>query len=120
MGAWTLEAVTQVQDAFTLADEHEPFDRAGHFFTHAGKVICAANDLRGMRSPLAQSGVRAGQMYTPQLLDLLSSGRTDEAAARSMGVGLRTYRRRVAELMSALGATSRFQAGTRAREAGLL
>lgn len=91
--------MTQVQDAFTLADEHELFGRAGHFFTHAGKVICAANDLRGMRSPLAQSGVRAGQMYTPQLLDLLSSGCT--------------------ELMSAFGATSRFQAGTRAREAGL-
>lgn len=58
--------------------------------------------------------------HTPQLLDLLSSGCTDEAAARAMGVGLRTYRRRVAELMSVLGATSRFQAGTRAREAGLL
>ena len=57
--------------------------------------------------------------YTPQLLSLLSSGSTDEKAAREMGVGLRTYRRRVAELMEVLGATSRFQAGVLAREAGL-
>jgi hypothetical protein len=33
---------------------------------------------------------------------------------------VRTYRRRVAELMSALGAESRFQAGVRARELGLV
>ncbi|MDT8909927.1 DNA-binding response regulator [Amycolatopsis sp. PS_44_ISF1] len=60
------------------------------------------------------------RQLTPQLLDLLASGCTDESAARTMNVGLRTYRRRVAELMAALGATSRFQAGARAREAGLL
>ncbi|WP_020662960.1 response regulator transcription factor [Amycolatopsis benzoatilytica] len=60
------------------------------------------------------------RQYTPQLLHLLSSGSTDEKAAREMGVGLRTYRRRVAELMEVLGATSRFQAGALARDAGLL
>ncbi|MFD9895649.1 DNA-binding response regulator [Amycolatopsis sp. NPDC059027] len=56
----------------------------------------------------------------PRILELLSSGCKDETAARTLGVGLRTYRRWVAELMTALGATSRFQAGARAREAGLL
>ncbi|WP_370946261.1 DNA-binding response regulator [Amycolatopsis sp. cg5] len=56
----------------------------------------------------------------PQILDLLSSGCKDETAARTLGLGLRTYRRRVAELMDALGATSRFQAGARAREVGIL
>ncbi|WP_344862128.1 DNA-binding response regulator [Amycolatopsis ultiminotia] len=60
------------------------------------------------------------RQYTPQLIELLASGCTDEKAAREMGVGLRTYRRRVAELMSVLGASSRFQAGARAREAGLV
>ncbi|HWD01122.1 MAG TPA: DNA-binding response regulator [Amycolatopsis sp.] len=60
------------------------------------------------------------RQHTPRLLDLLSSGCTDETAAREMGVGLRTYRRYVAELMAALGASSRFQAGTLAKEAGLL
>ncbi|WP_328606035.1 DNA-binding response regulator [Amycolatopsis sp. NBC_00345] len=71
---------------------------------------------------LATYEVRFAELrqFTPQILDLLSSGCTDETAARTMGVGLRTYRRRVAELMAVLGATSRFQAGARAREAGLL
>jgi DNA-binding NarL/FixJ family response regulator len=53
------------------------------------------------------------------ILRLLSSGRKDEAAARSLGVSLRTYRRRVADLMALLGAESRFQAGVRARALGL-
>lgn len=56
----------------------------------------------------------------PQILDVLASGCKDETAARQLGLGLRTYRRRVAELMTALGATSRFQAGARAHELGLL
>ncbi len=47
---------------------------------------------------------------------MLSAGHTDEAASRQLGVSLRTYRRRVAELMAMLDATSRFQAGIRARE----
>ncbi|MFD7074203.1 DNA-binding response regulator [Nocardioides sp. NPDC059952] len=56
----------------------------------------------------------------PQVLDLLGRGVKDEAAARTLGLGVRTYRRRVAELMEALGASSRFQAGVRARELGLV
>lgn len=53
------------------------------------------------------------------ILRLLSAGHKDEAAARSLGVSVRTYRRRVAELMALLGAESRFQAGERARALGL-
>lgn len=56
----------------------------------------------------------------PHVLDLLTQGVKDEAAARELGLGVRTYRRRVAELMAALGAESRFQAGVRARELGLV
>ncbi len=56
----------------------------------------------------------------PRILEMLTSGCKDESAARALGMGLRTYRRRVAELMGALGATSRFQAGVRARELGLV
>jgi len=56
----------------------------------------------------------------PRVLELLASGCKDETAARTLGLGVRTYRRRVAELMSALGAESRFQAGMRARDLGLL
>ncbi len=40
-------------------------------------------------------------------------------AARELSVSVRTYRRYVAEMMSLLGADSRFQAGVRAAELGL-
>jgi DNA-binding NarL/FixJ family response regulator len=56
----------------------------------------------------------------PRILELLGSGAKDVTAARSLGLSLRTYRRRVAELVTTLGATSRFQAGARARELGLI
>ena len=54
-----------------------------------------------------------------EILRALGTGLTDEAAARWLGTSLRTYRRRVAELMAALEAGSRFQAGVRAGELGL-
>ncbi|QGN33581.1 response regulator transcription factor [Microlunatus sp. Gsoil 973] len=60
------------------------------------------------------------RQLAPQVLDLLGQGVKDETAARVLGLGVRTYRRRVAELMDALGAESRFQAGVRARELGLV
>ena len=53
------------------------------------------------------------------LLRMLTTGLTDEAAARRMGWSLRTYRRRVAEMMRLLEAESRFQAGVRAGELGI-
>ncbi|MFE9644382.1 DNA-binding response regulator [Streptomyces sp. NPDC006365] len=54
-----------------------------------------------------------------EVLYALGSGMTDVTAARELGMSLRTYRRRVAELLVALGADSRFQAGMRAGELGL-
>jgi DNA-binding NarL/FixJ family response regulator len=53
------------------------------------------------------------------IVRVLGAGLTDEAAARQLGTSLRTYRRRVAELMVALEAGSRFQAGLRVGERGL-
>jgi hypothetical protein len=53
------------------------------------------------------------------ILRALGAGLTDEVAARRMGISLRTYRRRVAELMRTLDSDSRFQAGLRAGELGL-
>jgi hypothetical protein len=50
----------------------------------------------------------------------LNSGCTDEVAARNLGLSVRTYRRRVAGLLRTLNADSRFQAGVRAAELGLL
>ncbi|MBL0887133.1 response regulator transcription factor [Myceligenerans indicum] len=69
---------------------------------------------------LFDAGAAEIRRLAPQVLDLLGRGVKDETAARELGLGLRTYRRRVAELMAALGADSRFQAGVRARELGLV
>jgi hypothetical protein len=50
------------------------------------------------------------------VLHQLSSGATDTAAARAVGLTPRTYRRVVARLMTRLGARSRFQAGVLAAQ----
>ncbi|WP_329356653.1 LuxR family transcriptional regulator [Streptomyces anulatus] len=55
-----------------------------------------------------------------QILGSLRAGTTDEVAARELTVSVRTYRRYVAEIMTLLDASSRFQAGVRAAELGLL
>ena len=52
------------------------------------------------------------------LVNLLASGRKDEAIARQLGVSGRTLRRRIAEVQDQLGATSRFQAGLQAARRG--
>lgn len=75
----------------------------------------AATDLDDYDRELASL-----RQLAPQILELLGSGCKDESAARTLSLSVRTYRRRVAELMSALGAESRFQAGVRARELGLV
>lgn len=46
-----------------------------------------------------------------QLLELLSHGVKDEAIARLLGLGLRTVRRRIANLMVSHGADTRYQLG---------
>ncbi|WP_431044232.1 helix-turn-helix transcriptional regulator [Streptomyces sp. P1-3] len=67
-----------------------------------------------------QLGGRLSAETARRVVECLRTGHTDEVAAREMRVSLRTYRRYVAELMRELGAHSRFQAGVRAVELGLL
>ncbi|MFG2146231.1 hypothetical protein ACGFRG_18785 [Streptomyces sp. NPDC048696] len=55
-----------------------------------------------------------------RILQMLGDGCTDEAAARELEMSVRTYRRRVADIMRLLGARSRFQAGLYASSMGLL
>lgn len=55
-----------------------------------------------------------------QLLKLLASGLTDEAAGKRLGVSLRTVRRQMSALMERLNATSRFEAGLKAAQRGWL
>ncbi|HVV21706.1 MAG TPA: DNA-binding response regulator [Pseudonocardiaceae bacterium] len=107
----------------------------------AGAAVAGVRDYTVITAPEVVAGVRslflatwAGatdlQEFLPSappevdeqglaILRHLSAGLKDETAARSMGVSVRTYRRRVAELMTLLGAESRFQAGERARALGL-
>jgi DNA-binding CsgD family transcriptional regulator len=53
------------------------------------------------------------------VLAALLSGATDDAASRRLGMSVRTYKRRVAALLSRLGAGSRAQAGALAVRRGL-
>lgn len=123
----------------TLAHETIIIDRRVAIL--AGAPVAGVREFTVILAPEVVAGVRslflatwagatdlADYLPTPrvtvddqgrELLRLLSTGQKDEAAARSMGVSVRTYRRRVAELMTLLGAESRFQAGERARALGL-
>ncbi|MGC5165592.1 helix-turn-helix domain-containing protein [Luteimicrobium sp. DT211] len=55
-----------------------------------------------------------------ELLGLLGAGLKDEAVGRQLGLSERTVRRHIAELVTRLGATSRFQAGAQAVRRGWL
>lgn len=57
---------------------------------------------------------------TATLLAMLAAGMTDAAIARSLPASMRTTQRRVRQLMTDLGVTTRFQAGVAAREKGWL
>jgi hypothetical protein len=61
-----------------------------------------------------------GAAHRRLLLDQLVAGAKDEQIARTLGWSLRTVRRRVAELLGDLGASSRFQAGAEAVRQGWL
>lgn len=54
------------------------------------------------------------------LLHLLHAGLKDDAISRQLGISERTLRRRVTDLLTRLGATSRFQAGAQANRRGWL
>lgn len=55
-----------------------------------------------------------------ELLRLLATGLTDEAAGKRLGISLRTVRRQMAALMERLDAASRFEAGLKAAQRGWL
>jgi hypothetical protein len=57
-------------------------------------------------------------LHLRPVLHALLAGLTDEAAAARLRMSGRTYSRRVGELLSALGTTSRFRAGAEAARRG--
>lgn len=76
-------------------------------------TICAAAD----ESPAgpAQPEISFDQR---EILRVLSDGFTDNRAAARLHISTRTFARRVAIMMSSLGASSRFQAGVQAAKRG--
>jgi DNA-binding CsgD family transcriptional regulator/sugar-specific transcriptional regulator TrmB len=104
---------------------------AGALVLHGRGIIAALCELfeHVWESAIPFSGSRPQHRdredseLTPQeqaVLRLLGEGLTDEVVARKLGVSVRTGRRITAELMSRLGARSRFQAGLRAAQLGWL
>lgn len=85
-------------------------------------VLTLFNTIWSQSKSLSEYELAHGELWevAPRILELLASGASDTRAAKAMGISLRTYRRRVDSLMTTLGATSRFQAGVRARDLGLL
>lgn len=75
---------------------------------------------RGMAVPGLDAGLDDPGGQRRLLLHQLTRGAKDEQIARTLGVSLRTVRRRIAEIMEELGADSRFQAGVEAVRRGWL
>jgi DNA-binding NarL/FixJ family response regulator len=71
-------------------------------------------------TPLTASGEGPLSIEDQQLLSLAAAGLTDQAIARRLGVAQRTVERRMQRILRALDATTRFQAGLRAGQRGLL
>ncbi|WP_037601668.1 helix-turn-helix transcriptional regulator [Streptacidiphilus rugosus] len=73
--------------------------------------------------PLSTAPIRDSHGLTPQeaaTLALLAQGHTDDSVAKRLGVSPRSARRTATDLLERLGARSRFQAGVRAVQEGLL
>ncbi|MEU6152040.1 helix-turn-helix domain-containing protein [Actinosynnema sp. NPDC047251] len=74
--------------------------------------------LTGTGQPTAVADRPVPSARDGELLALLASGMKDRSIARALGVTERTVGRRVTELMTELGAQSRFQAGLLASRKG--
>ncbi|MFI7089146.1 helix-turn-helix domain-containing protein [Streptomyces anulatus] len=83
----------------------------------AGRLWDNSMEVRQATSPLAAPPSRPRR---ERVLRLLADGLTDDAIARRIGVSVRTVRNDVASTMVGLDARSRFQAGVRAAQMGLL
>jgi sugar-specific transcriptional regulator TrmB len=78
-----------------------------------------ASPIPGVTTSAADAG-GPPDAETAMLLAMLAAGMTDASIARSLSWSMRTTQRRMRQLMSDLGVTSRFQAGAAARERGWL
>lgn len=114
-----------VDDALALLPgERRPDDLAiVRLSSVVGAVAALFGQLWAAAAPLTATEVSTGAVLSArerELLALLSVGCTDESAAVRLGVSVRTVRRMMAAIMTRLGARSRFQAGLKAADRGLL
>ncbi|GGQ06375.1 helix-turn-helix transcriptional regulator [Streptosporangium pseudovulgare] len=86
----------------------------------AGALQTLLDTIWATASPAPRHLDMDDDRFTSHVLTYLAGGHTDEAAARELGVSVRTYRRYVARIMQDIGATSRFQAGVLAGRLGML
>jgi DNA-binding NarL/FixJ family response regulator len=120
------ETIIVDQRIAIIAGGHTPAGRE-YTLTSSPALVAGVNDLFQAAWSAATDFGSYLTREAPPLLDdparavlrALGEGLTDEAASRRLGMSLRTYRRRVAALLTALEADSRFQAGLRAGELGL-
>lgn len=103
----------------------EDFAKAALVTEEPAVVTALCSVFEGMwASATPLDGTRCGHIsitsQEQELLRLLGRGLTDEAAARKLGVSLRTERRMLTKLSESLNARSRFQLGQRAVERGIL
>ncbi|MFI2609534.1 LuxR C-terminal-related transcriptional regulator [Kitasatospora sp. NPDC018619] len=82
-------------------------------FEHAWETAVPIEDQDEAAPEALTSGER-------ELLRLLSTGLTDDAAAKRLGVSVRTVRRQMAAVMERLEAASRFEAGLKTARRGWL
>ncbi|MEU6308060.1 hypothetical protein [Streptomyces chartreusis] len=112
-------AVVNNSVAFVQADATDP--RAGALqIRQPGVVAMLAEVFEGMWERARDLHDLPLSPMEQRALHALTEHDTDEAAARSINVSVRKFRSHVAELMSRLGASTRFQAALRAKERGWL
>jgi DNA-binding CsgD family transcriptional regulator len=109
---------------------------SGVLFDEHGPQLITSENMPGAMEKLCRAAARLWQLsaeittedadHTPApcrqdvVLRLLAIGLTDDAVARRLGISVRTVRNDVASSMTALAARSRFQAGVRAAQLGLI
>jgi DNA-binding Lrp family transcriptional regulator len=107
---------------FDLADEQLLIIRQPSLVTSLSLLFEAlwerAMTVPGLEADDDDGAVRASDRRL--LLDQLARGSKDEQIARTLGLSLRTVRRRVADVLDELEASSRFQAGVEAVRRGWL
>jgi DNA-binding NarL/FixJ family response regulator len=79
-----------------------------------GALVALFDGLWRRALPLHSTPAGRTAASSQRLITLLLSGLTDEAIARQLGLSHRTVQRHVANLMTELGAHTRFQAGVQA------